>query len=113
MYDEEMLNMAATSRLPPCSDAVAAIFRKISSYVKGHKIILKEAIRQIDLDNDGRLSQQELKTGIESKIGLHLSAAEIIFLYRYLAGAGDGTYADMDTFRMAILHHRPPSGKLS
>jgi len=113
MYSRELVDLAGkASRLPPCSDDVVAIFKKISSYIKGHKIILDEAIRQMDVDNDGRLSQQELKLGISQKLGIHMSAAEIIFLYRYLAGAGDGSYADLETFKLAILAHKPAHGKL-
>ena len=66
---------------------------------------MDEVVRQMDVDNDGKLSQLELKSGIAAKLGLYLSAAETIFLFRYLAQ--DDSYANLDIFKMAINFYKP------
>ena len=55
---------------------------------------------------DGTLTQQDLKQ-IITKIGVHISVAEAMFIYRYLEGLGEGGCCHVEHVQAAVLAHKP------
>jgi hypothetical protein len=101
---------AKLKSLPPAPDDVAAIFTKIATYLKTHSIMMEELIPHLDVHGDGRLSQTDLKKQIISKVGVHISVAENMILFRYLSSLTQSDYAALDDFESAVAIHKPHRG---
>ena len=99
--------------LPPAPSQAANVFKKISSFIKHHNISMATVLHELDKHGDNVLTFSELRQGVVSQVGCHISVAEGNFVGRYLEGlgtAGTGEVSILD-FEAALVMHKPPPGK--
>ena len=71
-------------------------------------------LHELDMHGDNVVTFSELRQGVVSQIGCHMSVAEGNFIGRYLEGLGTATEkgeVSILDFEAALIMHKPPPGQ--